>query len=296
MLTAQMPTPAAAPQAAVSPELKQAQDLNRDGKQAEALAILTKMLATDPNSYEANISAGVVLDLMGDYDTARTYLKHAIEVAPSDRRVQSLRTMAVSYAFQCDMPKVLDFEKLAAETQINAQKFTDAAGAYNELARIYLECDDTASATKWYQTGYQTAVQSLNLPEADRDLWNFRLQSAKARIAAQEGNAAAANAALAAAKTLLDAGKVPAEQKIFHPYLVGYVAFYEGNYKSAIEELQKANQKDPFILALLAQAYEKSGNKDEAMKLYRQILTINAHNPANAFARPLAKKKLGMSS
>ncbi len=296
ILVAQAPAPAPAPQAAVSPELKQAQDLNREGKQAEALAILTKILTSEPNSYEANISAGVVLDLMGDYDKARTYLKHAIEVAASDRRVQSLRTMAVSYAFQCDMPKVLDFEKLAAETELNAQKFTDAAGIYNELARIYLECADTASANKWYQTGYQTAVQTLNLPEADRDLWSFRLESAKARIAAQEGNAAAANADLAAAKALLDRGKVPTEQKIFYPYLTGYLAFYAGNYKSAIDELQKANQKDPFILALLAQAYEKNGNKDEATKLYHQILTINAHNPTNAFARPLAKKKLGMSS
>ena len=63
---------------------------------------------------------------------------------------------------------------------------------------------------------------------------------------------------LAAAKALLDAGKVPHNQKVFYPYLTGYVAFYAGNYKTAIEELQKADQKDPFILALLAQAYEKS--------------------------------------
>ena len=301
-LVAQTPAPAAAPQAApaaqpdIPPQLKQAQELNRDGKQAEALAILTKMLASDPDNYEVNISAGSVLDLMGDYDKARTYLKHAIEVAPTDRRVQSLRTMAVSYAFQCDMPKVLNFEQLAAETQINAQKFTDAAGTYNELARIYLECGDAPSANKWYLTGYQTAAKSLNLPEADRDLWSFRLQSAKARVAAREGNAAEANADLATAKALLDAGKIPANQKVFYPYLAGYLAFYAGNYKTAIDELQKADQKDPFILALLAQAYEKSGNSDEAMKLYRQILTINAHNPTNAFARPLAKKKLGMTS
>lgn len=301
VLFAQTPAPGTASQANTAPkaeipsQLKQAQQLNREGKQAEALAVLTQMLASEPNSYEANISAGDVLDLMGDYDKARTYLKHAIEVAPSDRRVQSLRTMAVSYAFQCDMPKVLDFEKLAAETELNAQKFTDAAGTYNELARIYLECGDTASATKWYQTGYQTAIQSLNLPEAERDLWSFRLESAKARIAAQAGNADAANTALAAAKALLDRGKVPPEQKIFYPYLTGYLAFYAGNYKLAIDELQNANQKDPFILALLAQAYEKSGNKEEAMKFYRQILTINAHNPTNAFARPLAKKKLGVT-
>ena len=205
--------------------------------------------------------------------------------------------MAVSYAFQCDMPKVLNFEQLAAETQMNAQKLTDAAGTYNELARIYLECGDPASANKWYQTGYQTAVKSLESYlrlTATCGVSVCRAPRHASRHA--KATAAQANTDLAAAKALLDTGKVPANQKVFYPYLTGYLAFYAGNYKTAIEELQKADQKDPFILALLAQAYEKSGNNDEAMKLYRQILTINAHNPTNAFARPLAKKKLGMTS
>ncbi len=292
-----VPSPAnAAPQANIPPQVRQAQQLNSEGKQDEAFAVLKQMLATDPNSYEANLAAGIVLDLKGDYDNARTYLKRAIELAPSERRVQSLRTMAVSYAFQCDLPHVMSFEQIAAESQVDAQKFTDAAGTYNELGRIYLECGDTAGAAKWYQTGYQTAVKSLNLPQADRDLWSFRLQNAKARIAAREGNATEANADVAAAKTLLDAGKVPQNQQIFYPYLTGYVAFYAKDYKAAIEQLQKADQKDPFILVLLGQAYERLGNQPEAMKYYHQVLDINTHNPTNAFARPLAKKKLGMGS
>ncbi len=114
------------------------------------------------------------------------------------------------------------------------------------------------------------------------------------RVGAKAGErgASVAGDAVGAAKTALDQSK-NADQQRFYPYLTGYVAFYGGNYKSAIEELQKADQKDPFILVLLAQAYEKDGNKDEAMKLYRQVLTINSHNPTNAFARPLARKKLG---
>lgn len=294
--TATAPPTAAAPQPNIPPQVKQAQQFNSEGKQDEALAVLKQMLATDPNSYEANLAAGVVLDLKGDYDTARTYLKRAIELAPSDRRVQSLRTMAVSYAFQCDLPHVMSFEQIAAESQVAAEKFSDAAGTYNELGRIYLECGDTAGANKWYQTGYQTAAKSLNLPQADRDLWSFRLQNAKARIAAREGNATEANADVASAKALLDGGKVPQNQQIFYPYLTGYVAFYGKDYKTAIDQLQKADQKDPFILVLQAQAYEKLGKQDEAMKLYREVLTINTHNPTNAFARPFAKKKLGMGS
>ena len=43
------------------------------------------------------------------------------------------------------------------------------------------------------------------------------------------------------------------------PYLTGYVAFYGSDYKTAITELGKASQEDPFILMLLAQSREKAG-------------------------------------
>ncbi len=96
---------------------------------------------------------------------------------------------------------------------------------------------------------------------------------------------------MAAAKAILDKGTNP-EQVIFFPYLEGYVAYYLGDYKSAIADLQKANQRDPFILVLLGEAYEKSGDKTQAVELYRKVLAINGHNPTNAFARPIAKQKL----
>lgn len=76
------------------------------------------------------------------------------------------------------------------------------------------------------------------------------------------------------------------------PYLTGYVAFYNGDYKTAIAELQKADQRDPLNLVLLAQAYEKPGDAAAAMDFYRKVLESNGHSPTNAFARPLAKKKL----
>ena len=77
------------------------------------------------------------------------------------------------------------------------------------------------------------------------------------------------------------------------PYLEGYVAFYGGDYPAAINDLEKANQKDPFILVLIAQAYEKSGDQKNAMDYYRKVLEIYAHNPTGAFARPLAQRKVG---
>jgi cytochrome c-type biogenesis protein CcmH/NrfG len=62
--------------------------------------------------------------------------------------------------------------------------------------------------------------------------------------------------------------------------------------KKAIADLLLADQRDPFILSLLAQAYEKSGQPAQATELWKKVLTMNSHNPTNAFARPLARKRV----
>ncbi len=110
-------------------------------------------------------------------------------------------------------------------------------------------------------------------------------------MAARRGQRAEAAQHVAAAKAILDKGKIP-DQARFFPYLTGYVALYTGDAKTAISEFQRADQKDPFILSLLAQAYEKAGDKAQAMMYYRKVVAIDTHNPPNAFARPLAMKKL----
>lgn len=113
-----------------------------------------------------------------------------------------------------------------------------------------------------------------------------------ARITARHGNAEQAHQHVAAAKAALDKANNP-DQLRFYPYLTGYVAFYAGDYKTAIAQLQKADQRDPLNLALLGEAFEKSGDAAQAREYYGKVLEINIHNSANAFARPLARRKQG---
>jgi Tfp pilus assembly protein PilF len=98
---------------------------------------------------------------------------------------------------------------------------------------------------------------------------------------------------VALAKTVLDTGTNP-EQAPFYPYLVGYVAFYGGDYTAALAEFTKGNQNDPFVVNLMAQCHEKLGNQSAAPEHYRKVMTFTTHNPNNAFARPFARKKLGL--
>jgi tetratricopeptide (TPR) repeat protein len=276
--------------------VKQGQKLNSDGKQDEALALYIRALQLSPNLFQADLAAGIALDLQGRYQLARQHLARAIDEAPPASKVQALRTMAVSYAFEHNTDEARKYEQQAFDAQYNAKQYADAAGTADELARIYLEAGDTDNAFQWYQSGHLTALHQPNLSPAEKDLWEFRWESALARIRVREpGRGAEAPQHLAAAKAILDKDDNP-DQVRFYPYLSGYVAFYLGDYKTAIVELQKGDQHDPFVLNLLAQAYEKSGDRPQALDYYRKVLTINTHNPTNAFARPLAKEKIAALS
>jgi tetratricopeptide (TPR) repeat protein len=293
MLAAQS-TAGAAPQSNTSDPMavvKQGQELNSAGKQDEALALYRQALHLAPNLYEAHLASGVALDLKGEYQEARLHLSKAIELASPETKPQALRTMAMSYAFEGNAGEAGKYEQQVFDARMAKPDFTGAAEIANELARINLESGDLDGASRWYKTGYETALRKPDMNDAEKNLWAFRWEHAQARIAARRGQREEAQKHVAAAKAALDKANNP-DQARFFPYLTGYVAFYTGDYKTAIGDLQKADQRDSFILSLLAQAYEKSGDQVQAMEYYRKVLTSNAHNPTNAFARPLAKKKL----
>ena len=284
---------AQAPTAGQPPNpLAPGQKLISAGKLDDAIAFYKNALQSKPDSWQAYLGMGAALDLKGDYQAARGNIQKAIDMTSGNDKVRALRSMAVSYAFTSDPQNAAKFEQQGFDIQISASDFDGAAGTADELARIYLENGDFNNSRKWYQTGHETAMKNPKLTDADKDLWAFRWESALARIAARQGKKADAQQHAAAAKAIIDKG-TNAEQAQFIPYLMGYVAFYGGDYSSAIADLQKANQKDPFILLLLAEAYEMSGDRKPAMDYYHQVLQIYSHNPTGAFSRPIAQKKVG---
>ena len=290
---AQQPAPSQAASPGSAADLvQQADRLTHEGKFDDALSLYRQALDKSLDFYPAHLGAGMALDLKGDYAEAQKHFAKAIDAAPADAKDQALRATAVSYAFAGDTFKAAESELKVFSARVAKSDSIGAAEICNELARIYLEANDPDHAYKWYKMGYETAARKPDLTEADKNLWLFRWESAQARIAARRGNADEARQHVVAAKAALDKANNP-EQMKFYPYLAGYVAFYGGDYKSAIAELQKSDQHDPQVLALLGEAYEKSGEAAQAKAYYGKVLELNSHNPANAFARPLAKQKLG---
>jgi tetratricopeptide (TPR) repeat protein len=283
---------APAPQPERPEFIKQGQQLMRAGKLEEALALYRQTLQSSPLSLPANAAAGSVLDLMGRGEEARKYFQKAIDIADTpENKAVAQRAMAMSYAFESNCKKTVEYEQKAIDYYASAKNFFQNGELADEAARVCIDSGDLDTAYKWYQLGHDAGLKEPDIKPARVDLWNFRWEHAQARIAARRGNQEEAQKHIAAAKTILDKGAIP-EQAAFFPYLQGYVAFYAQDYQAALEALLRANQNDPFIQCLLGQTYEKLGQKDKAAESFRKAAAAIAHNPPAAYAVPFARKKL----
>jgi tetratricopeptide (TPR) repeat protein len=290
---AQAPGGAAASGQAQQPGfVVEGQKLVREGKLEEALAVYKKVLRTAPQSTIANNNAGVVMDLMGQYQDARKYLQRAIDVAttPPDKAIAQ-RSMAMSYAFEGNCKKAGEYEEKVFDYWASGKHFFEEGESANEAGRVCIDLGDLDAAEKWYRKGHEAGLQEPDIKAERADLWAFRWEHAQARLAARRGNADEAQKHVAAAKVVLDKGTNP-QQAPFFSYLVGYVAFYGVDYTGALAGFALANQNDAFIQCMMAETYEKLGDKDKAMEFYRKAAATTAHNPAGAYARRVAGKKI----
>jgi tetratricopeptide (TPR) repeat protein len=212
--------------------------------------------------------------------------------------------MAMSYGFDGDCKNAARYEQMVIDYWVTREKdqpenaFYQEGEMANEAARVCIDNGDLDAAAQWYKKGHDLGLKEPNISPGRKDLWEFRTEHALARIAARRGNKAEAKKHVTAAKAALDHlqqadSGLYRQQQVFYPYLTGYVALYTGDYKTALDDLQKANTGDAFIQCLIGMTHEKMGDKDQAMEWYRKAANVGGHNPPAAFAKPFTRKKLG---
>ncbi|MBY0375769.1 MAG: tetratricopeptide repeat protein [Bryobacteraceae bacterium] len=280
---------------APAPEfIREGQQLMRQGQREAALAVYERELAKTPDSIPALNASAIALEFMGRTKEARDRFEKAAELAPTPAaKNQQRRYVMMSYAFDGDCAGA------SRHVQPLIDYWTSVGDAYqqgemaNELARVCIDAGDLDVAEKWYRAGTKLGLTEKEISSDRRALWEFRLEHALARLAARRGNAREAEPHVARAKAILEANpEMAKQQQPFLPYLVGYVAYYRGDYRGAIEALQQANQNDAFIQTFLGEAYEKAGDKEKAMEMYRKASLTATPNPPGAYASRVTRAKL----
>jgi tetratricopeptide (TPR) repeat protein len=266
---------------------------------ALAIGIATAAIYAQPPGGRFAPNQGMQLDLEGKGAEARAIFQKAIDSAQTPgARANAERNMAMSWAFEANCKKTAEYEQKVIDYWVTREKEDPGNAFYqegemaDEAARVCIDAGDLNSAAEWYRKGFDLGSKEPGISADRKALWDFRLAHAEARIAARRGDREQAAKYVAAAKAALEKmTMLRSQQEGFLPYLTGYVAFYLGDYKTAAADLEKA-QDDPFIQCLLGQTYEKLGQKDRAMELYRRAAMARAHNPPAAYAVPFARKKL----
>jgi len=250
------------------------------------------------------VRQGAQLDLEGRGREARDTFQKAIDTAATPAaKAAAERAMAMSWAFEGNCEKTVEYEDRVIaywKTQEKASPdnaFYQQGEMSDEAARVCIDSGDFQTAYDLYKRGRDLGLLEPTISPARKNLWDYRWEHAQARIATRRGSKAAADQHVRAAKSVLDEmkqedSKLYEQQARFLPYLTGYVAYYTGDYHSALADLQKANTSDPFIQCLLGMTYEKLGDRSNARRAYEKALNTHAHNPPAAFAVPFARKKL----
>ncbi len=251
------------------------------------------------------------LDTHGRTSEARIAFQRLIDSAATPAaKAAAQRGLAMSYAFDGDCANTVKYEDMVIaywktrEREEPQNAFYQQGEMANEAARVCIDVGELVTADKYYRLGNELGLNEPAPYTHPRILWDYRLRHALGRLAARRGDAAEAKRQIEAARRALDAADsaMKSQQERFFPYLVGYVALYTNDVKTAETELTKAvgmkgNERDPFMYLLLAMTSEKLGQQEKAKTLYQKAYELaTAHNPPAAFARPFARKKLGLTS
>jgi tetratricopeptide (TPR) repeat protein len=248
------------------------------------------------------------LDRQGKHAEARAIFQRLIEEAPDPAaKAAAQRRMAMSYGFEGDCANAVKHHEMVIAYWVTREQAEPQNAFYqqgemaNESARVCIDAGELDTAERMYRRGYELGLKEPEPREHPKSLWDYRLAHALGRLAARRGDKAEAQRQVAEARRILDGDPAMAgAQERFFPYLVGYVALYTDDLPAAEAALTKAigledNQGDPFMHCLLAMTYEKLGQQQEATALYQKAYDMaTAHNPPSAFARPFARRKLGL--
>jgi len=248
------------------------------------------------------------LDIEAKHTEARAIFQKLIDNAP-DPAAKSVaqRRMAMSHGFEGHCSEAVRYEEMVIDYWKTREKeepqnaFYQEGEMANEAARLCIDAGDLTTAERMYKRGTELGLKEPEPRAHPKSLWDFRTAHALARLAARKGDAAEAKRQVAAARKALDSDPtMAANQERFFPYLTGYVALYTNDLPTAQADLTKAlamqgNSTDPFMTALMGMTHEKMGHASVAKEWYQKAYDLaTQHTPPSAFARPFARKKLGL--
>jgi len=262
------------------------------GRFDEAITQYNKALAIDSNFINSHFGIAAALTYKGKPADAQAELQKMSQKARTDAE---RRTALFGQTIVAIDGGKLDQALAEVEKQYAiAQKNNDAAAMTGDLqlkANILLEAGKYDAAKQSFEQALKTTKDS-GLSQQVKDNAERFSHYNFARVAVAKKDLAAAKTETEAFRKGTEAAKNANQLKLVHE-LAGRIALEEKNYDAAIAELGQANQQNPDVLYLTAQAYKAKGDTANAKSFFTKAAKFNSLPQLNyAFVRTRAEKAL----
>ncbi|HET9987904.1 MAG TPA: tetratricopeptide repeat protein [Kofleriaceae bacterium] len=262
--------------------------LMEEGKFDESIASYKKALAIDGNFVASFIGMGNDQMFEGHGEDARKTFAQFSKVARTDgERRQAIFWTAIAYSFDGAWDKALaEGDKMVAiakERKDNAMLAND----YNFIANTLLEAGRPDEAAAKYKL-QQELNDKADLPAEVKETTRRGGLYDEARVALAKHDLKTAKAKAAAYAKQVSVKQNPFEVRQQHE-LLGMIAIDESQWKTAVDELSHANQRDPRVLYLAAVAIKGAGDAKGAKAMAAKAANFNGLAPDYAYVRAKAQ-------
>jgi tetratricopeptide (TPR) repeat protein len=262
--------------------------LMKVGRFDESIKAYEKALSIDPNFVNSYVGIGNDYLAMGKSDQARAAFSKIAARARNtgERRLVRFWT-AASYVHDGATDKAIEELKAGSALAEAEHDAGTVSGDLVQMGDVLREAGRFDDAIAKYREAVKV-VDGSQLSEPIKVATRRQNVLEEGRVAAAKGDLVTAKSKAAEYANLIASRKAPFEIRQQHE-LGGMIALAEKRYAAAAEEFNQANQRDPRILFLMAEAAQGAGNPEKAAALAQKA----AHFNELSFNYAYVKKKAG---
>jgi len=264
------------------------------GRFDDAITAYRRALKVDPRFVPSYVGIAGAQVFSGRGEEARATLAKLRGVARNDGELRQAEFWtAVSFLHEGATEKAL--EAMKAEYAI-AERTGDAASMSQDvvtMGQILLHAGRHDRALAEFERAVAIAEAGKVPAEVKENVRRNHLFFA-AWTAVARGDLASARAEAEAYRAAAEQKGIPFELRRTHE-LAGQIALAEQDGARAAKELARANGQDPYVLTLLARAYQSSGDTKRARATWKKVAEWNQLSFPYAFVRAEARKTLAAS-
>jgi len=261
------------------------------GKYDQSIENYQKAYDKDNSFTTALLGIGTNYVMKGEFDKARDTFKKAYgEANRNNDKFAALNSIVYSYVEEDNIDTAVktceDIFEFAKKQNLPENMFFSL-----DLACTILCENDRLDEAMVCQERMVKVVESPELDETIRNIFQLPLGWHKCRILGAENKLDEAGAEATKCFKMAEDRSNPGDLRTAHRELASLL-IRKGEYQSALDNLQKANQDNAYNWYLMALANEGLDRNDKAGEMYQKIVNENNLNFDLALVRQKAKAKL----